>query len=88
MSGSGTGSRDPSLSAEAERAYRRMNRGLVVVLLVCVGAVVMLIMSGSSDKKAFMAECQQHELAYRCTALWRSGETRVMPVPIVVPVHP
>lgn len=64
--------------------------GLGGSIFIGVVAIVWLIVAEGRATEAaeekFMAACTQHEPEYRCTAMWRAGDSAVPAVPIVVPV--
>lgn len=59
---------------------------IATLLLFIVGAFVLMSREESKAWESFMADCQRHRPTYECTALWRSGESQTVVVPMPVPV--
>lgn len=52
-----------------------MNTNITIgVTLLSLAAVVWAVASGIGAKREFMAECQQHQPKYQCTALWAASQ--------------
>jgi hypothetical protein len=51
--------------------------------LVLVGAVK----SDSAARAEWMAECVKDHKEYECVAMWRAGDRRITPIPIIIPVR-
>jgi len=67
--------------------YENMGYVLVIALLACLVGAGFGIKADADAEAAFMAACQQDHKTYECTAMWRAGESHVMPMPIVIPVR-
>jgi hypothetical protein len=56
-----------------------------------IGAIILAMAFGIKHdmnvEAAFMAACRKDHKEYECTAMWRSGESHVVPMPIVIPVR-
>lgn len=61
--------------------------GLVLgVVCAVLGALIVWIARVDAAEKAdFMAECLKDRKSYECVAMWRAGDTKVVPMPIVIP---
>jgi hypothetical protein len=59
----------------------------VAALIALAVSVYMAITTYEAEKSAFMDECLQHRENYECVAMWRGGNSNVVPVPVVIPVR-
>lgn len=46
----------------------------VAATAVLAGFVVWVIVLTARERQEFMAECQQHQPKYQCTALWNASQ--------------
>lgn len=53
---------------------------LLAFLALIVGAVVFAANHDMEVAAAFMAECQKDRKEYECVAMWRAGNSDVVPV--------
>lgn len=65
-------------------SYEITLAGLIVAIVVIAGFG---IKQGIDAEAAFMAACQKDHKEYECTAMWRAGQSHVVPMPIVIPVR-
>lgn len=64
------------------------------VMMFFIGAVIILVIAmiafsvidGNKEREAFMRECLKDHKEYECTAMWRAGDSNVVPMPIIIPM--
>lgn len=55
--------------------------------VACVIGMGAAINHDIKEQERFMVECLKDHKEYECTAMWRAGESKVMPVPIIIPMR-
>lgn len=57
------------------------------LILACIGLAVLSAKGDADREERFMSECQQDRKRYECEAMWRAGQSQVVPVtvPVIIP---
>jgi hypothetical protein len=58
---------------------------LVVFILTVIAFCVLGVIANGKVRQQFMEDCLKERKQYECTAMWRQGDSQIVPVPIVIP---
>jgi hypothetical protein len=64
-----------------------LSKFLVLLFVLVFLAAVSDAQREKEQRDKFMVECMRDHKEYECVAMWRRGEDRIVPMPIVIPVR-